>query len=163
MIWLVPNHLKITKIHFFNDPKPQKRFLVIFCSLVCWTNVCWSGGCWSDWHFFEKGFNDFLAFCMNIHIDNGKRSARSDFPKKFRIIQKSCKRARSRPFFTLIRFWRKTSLRNFPKAQYYGRAALFWEPCEKLHVRENSCWFLRIFFVRRVGHFEWSIQLLAIF
>ena len=33
----------------------------------------------------------------------------------------------------------------------------------KPHVRERSRWFLRKFFVWRVGCFEWSIQLLAIF
>ena len=67
---------------------------------------------------------------MNLHIDNGKRLARPDFPKKFRIIQKSRKRAKNGPFLTLDRFWRKTGLRDFPKAQHYDRAAFFLEPRE---------------------------------
>ena len=33
----------------------------------------------------------------------------------------------------------------------------------KPHVRERSSWFLRKFFVWRVGCFEWSIQLVAVF
>ena len=100
---------------------------------------------------------------MNLHIHNGKRLAQPDFPKKFRIIQKSRKRARNGPFLTLVRFWRKTGLRNFPKARYYDRAAFFWEPRENRMSGKILIDFWEFFFVRRVGRFEWSIQLLAIF
>ena len=68
-----------------------------------------------------------------------------------------------RPFLTLSRFWRK-SIKRWRIYDDLIRSYRVSVNCpRKRHVQERSGWFLRCFFVWRVGCFEWSIQLLAVF
>ena len=72
-------------------------------------------------------------------------------------------RGQNHHFLTFSRFWRK-SINGwciFDDLIWNYRVSV--NSSRKPHVRERSRWFLRKFFVRRVGCFEWSIQLLAIF
>ena len=61
-------------------------------------------------------------------------------------------------FSTLSGFRRKSKseMVTFDSVKWKFRLSV--KSPRKPHVRENSGWFFRIFFVRRVGCFEWSIH-----
>ena len=66
-------------------------------------------------------------------------------------------------FSTLSGFWRKYSPMMLTFDGLKWKFRLFLKSPRKPHVQKISVSFFRIFSVRRVGRFEWSIQLLAIF
>ena len=66
-------------------------------------------------------------------------------------------------FLTYSGFWRKSINRWCIFDDLIRKYRVLVNCLRKRHVRERSGWFLRIFFMWRVGCFEWSIQLLAVF